>query len=85
MFNEGLMSSIRNGITAVDGDLAEEMLAEMVAGHGLLYRASATANMAGLQTLRGASVGQMTSDGLAPYPLDESFLAGLAECGITSP
>jgi hypothetical protein len=83
MFNEGLMSSVRNGITAVDGDLAEEMLAEMLAGTGLLYRASATANMAGLATSRSASVGRMTSEGLEPYPLDASFRAALAECGIS--
>ena len=85
MFNEGLMSSVRNGITAVDGDEAEEMLAEMLAGTGLLYRAAATANMAGLATSRSASVGRMTSDGLEPYPLDASFRAALSECGITAP
>jgi hypothetical protein len=85
MFNEGLMSSIRNGITAVDGERAEEMLAEMLAGSALLYRAAATANMAGLPSYRSAAVGRVSADGVEPFPLDESFRVALAECGITLP
>jgi hypothetical protein len=58
------------------------MLAEMLAGHGLVYRAAAATNGYGLPTGAEQRLGQITRDGIRPYPLDESFRAGLTACGI---
>lgn len=68
--------------TAASGDTARAMLAEMVAGKGLVFRAAAATVSYGLPTGTEQQVGQITRDGLRPYPLDESFGAGLAACGI---
>ncbi|MET0183183.1 MAG: hypothetical protein ABW199_09880 [Caulobacterales bacterium] len=69
-------------VTAASGDRARELLAELLAGRGLIFRAAAGAPAYGLPNERAASVGQVTSEGLRPILLDASFHAGLAQCGI---
>ena len=68
--------------TMASGDKAREMLDEMIAGNGLIYRQQTAAPAFGLPSPVEREVGQITKDGLAPFPLDESFRAGLASCGI---
>jgi hypothetical protein len=70
--------------TVASGDTARTMLTEMLAGRGLVYRAAAAANGYGLPTGSEREVGLMSKDGIRPYPLDESFRAGLAACGISA-
>lgn len=77
----GLMSTS----TVATGDKAREMLAEMVAGQSLIFRAASAAPAYGLPSTRTVEVGQFTRDGLTPIPLDDSFRRGLAECGISAP
>lgn len=71
--------------TVVGGDKAVDMLREMLAGRSLLYRQAGAAPNYGLPSSQTYAVGQWTSEGLRPIPLDESFRRGLAECGITLP
>ena len=78
----GMMSSIQNGITAVDGAEAEEMLAEMRGGSALIYRAASASQNLGLTSSSTQAVGRYTSDGHEPFPLDESFENALAQCGL---
>ena len=68
--------------TVASGDTAREMLADLRAGSGLVFRAAAATNSYGLPTGAEQRVGQITKDGLRPIPLDESFRAGLVTCGI---
>ena len=68
--------------TFAQGDRAKEMLAELLAGHGLLFRAKAAAPEAGLPGEGMYRVGQFTNEGLRPVPLDESLVSALAACGI---
>ena len=68
--------------TVASGETARAMLTEMLAGRGLVFRAAAATTSYGLPTGREREVGQATSDGVRPFPLDESFRAGLAACGI---
>lgn len=68
--------------TLVSGAAARAMLDEMLAGKGLIFRAAAAANPYGLPGEQQAAVGQATKGGLRPYPLDDSFHAGVAACGI---
>lgn len=70
--------------TVASGDTARAMLAEMLAGRGLVYRAAAATNGYGLPTGAEQSVGLMTRDAIRPYPLDGSFRAGLTACGIAA-
>jgi len=70
--------------TVAGGDTAKTMLAEMSAGHGLIFRAEAATQDYGLPTGNEERVGLLTAKGLAPYPLDDSFRAGLAACGIST-
>ena len=69
--------------TVAGGKIARIMLDEMLAGQGLIFRAAAATTSFGLPTGAGQSVGRITKDGLRPYPLDGSFRAGLAACGIS--
>jgi hypothetical protein len=69
--------------TVASGSIARAMLAEMLAGSGLIFRAAAATASYGLPTGSGRSVGLLTKDGVRPYPLDASFRAGLTACGIT--
>lgn len=71
--------------TVAGGDTARAMLAEMLAGSGLVFRAAGTTNSYGLPTGAGQRIGQITKDGLRPFPLDESLRTGLAMCGIAEP
>lgn len=71
--------------TVAGGDTAKAMLAEMVAGRGLIFRAEAATQDFGLPTGNEGRVGLLTAKGLAPFPLDDSFRAGLAECGVELP
>lgn len=68
--------------TVAGGDTARAILDEMLAGGGLVFRAAAATTSYGLPTGAEQSVGRVTKDGLRPYPLDDSFRAGLAACGI---
>jgi hypothetical protein len=68
--------------TVASGGTARAILSEMLAGKGLVFRAAAATAGYGLPTGAERNVGQITRDGLRPYPLDESFRAGLATCGI---
>lgn len=68
--------------TVASGDTARAMLDEMLAGRGLIFRAAATTTSYGLLTGADTRVGQITKDGLRPYPIDDSFRTGLAACGI---
>lgn len=65
------------------GEMAKAMLAELRAGHGLLYRAKAAATDTGLPDSGMYRVGQVTKDGLKPVPVDESLETSLAQCGMT--
>lgn len=69
--------------TMASGEKAKAMLAEMIAGTGLIYRSVAVQQF-GLADPRAQEVGQITKDGLKPIPLDASFHAALAVCGINS-
>jgi hypothetical protein len=71
--------------TVAGGETAGSMLAEMLEGHGLIYRAAAATASYGLPTGREQQVGRITKDGLRAIPLDDSFRAGLASCGISVP
>lgn len=67
--------------TMASGDKARTMLAEMISGSGLIYRAAAVQQF-GLADPRAHAVGQITKDGLRPIPLGASFRAALVQCGI---
>lgn len=69
--------------TMASGDKAKTMLAEMLAGQGLIFR-SANVQSFGLADPRAREVGQITRKGLTPIPLDESFKGSLAQCGIAA-
>ena len=71
--------------TVASGETAQAMLAEMLAGRGLIYRAAGATTGYGLPGSGGQEVGQITKNGLRPFPLDDSFRAGLAACGIAVP
>lgn len=77
-----LIAAVTATSTVASGDTARAMLAEMLAGTGLVFRAAATTTSYGLPTGAGQRVGQVTKDGLRPYALDDSLRAGLATCGI---
>jgi hypothetical protein len=68
--------------TVASGEKAKEILAEMLVGKGLVFRAGAAAPSYGLPSPATNNVGQMTANGLKPIPLDDSFRAGLQACGI---
>ncbi len=70
--------------TVASGETARAILDEMLAGRGLVFRAAAATASYGLPTGAGQEVGLLTREGVRPYPLDDSFRAGLASCGITN-
>jgi hypothetical protein len=70
--------------TVARGATARAILDEMLAGRGLVFRAAAASAAYGLPSDGGQRVGQITKDGLRPYPLDDSFRAGLAVCGVNA-
>jgi len=79
--NRMIMSATATS-TFAQGDRAKEMLTELLAGHGLLFRAKAAAPETGLLGTGMYRVGQITNDGLRPVPLDESLRTSLKECGM---
>ncbi len=81
-----LVASMTATSTVASGDLAREMLDEMLAGQGLIYRQAQAAPAYGLPSGAANRVGQYRSDeGLVPIRLDDSFRRGLAQCGIALP
>jgi hypothetical protein len=77
-----LSTALISTSTVASGPRAKEMLAEMLAGHSLLYRGATVAPEYGLPSRDMFEVGQYTRDGLVPFAIDDSFRAGLAACGI---
>lgn len=69
--------------TVASGQTARAMLDELLAGTGLIFRAAAATTGYGLPNDSGQQVGLLTKDGPKPYPIDDSFRAGLAACAIT--
>lgn len=84
MANSGnMIAAMTATSTMASGELAQEMLQELLAGQSLLYRQAQIAPAYGLPSGQTGSVGQYTSDeGHVPFKLDASFKRGLAECGI---
>jgi hypothetical protein len=70
--------------TVASGVTARTILAEMLAGSGLIFRAAAATASYGLPSGADRSVGLLTKDGIHPYPLDASFRAGLTACGVAN-
>ncbi|BBD98863.1 hypothetical protein SAMIE_1023640 [Sphingobium amiense] len=68
--------------TLASGEAARAMLDKMRAGHTLQFRQAAAASVYGMPQESMVLTGQITAKGLHPYPLDASFRAGLAACGI---
>jgi hypothetical protein len=68
--------------TVASGARAKELLAEMMAGKSLIFRRETAAPAYGLPSSAPYSVGQYTSEGQRPIPIDESFHQSLAACGI---
>jgi hypothetical protein len=68
--------------TLASGEIAKEMLAELRAGSGVIFRAAAATSAYGLPDSAMYRVGQYTNDGLKPIPVDASLETALAECGI---
>ncbi|PWG03308.1 hypothetical protein [Sphingosinicella humi] len=77
-----LAASMTATSTVASGEKAREMLAEMLAGKGLIYRQATAAPAYGLPSGETYRVGQLTDDEQRPFPLDASFRKALAECGI---
>lgn len=78
----GMISSIQNGTTAVAGEEAQEMLAEMRTGNELIYRTVAASQSFGLTNSSTMAVGRYNGKDLAPFPLDASFESALQQCGF---
>jgi len=70
--------------TMASGSKAREMLDEMLACRPQIFRAAASVPDYGLPSSNTYRVGQFTSKGLRPFPLDASFRAGLTACGIAT-
>jgi hypothetical protein len=81
-FTNRLMLAATATSTLASGERAREMLAELRAGKGLIYRAAAISTAYGLPDPNTNRVGQYTKDGLKPVPVDASLETALAECGI---
>jgi len=68
--------------TMASGPRARDMLAELLAGHQLLYRSASAAPDFGLPSSEALRVGQYTAKGQRPIPIDDSFRVGVTSCGI---
>lgn len=66
--------------TVTSGTEAAAMLDEMLAGSTLIYRANRPNTQFGLPTGYEQRVGQWTSEGQRPYPLDATFRRGVEQC-----
>jgi len=84
-FSMKLVAAMTATSTVASGDRAIAMLGEMLAGRALIFRAAAAMTDYGLQSSAMYRVGQITEKGLHPIPIDASFRAGLATCGIAPP
>ena len=71
--------------TVASGERAKAMLDELLAGKALIFRSAAVVLEFGLQSSAMYRVGQFTEKGLRPIPIDASFRAGLAACGLAPP
>jgi len=82
-----LVASMSSTSTLASGQLAAEMLREMLGGQSLLFRAAAAAPAFGVPTGNERDVGQITLNGgiveRRPFPLDASFREGIRACGIS--
>ncbi|MGE3746446.1 MAG: hypothetical protein AB7G25_12200 [Sphingomonadaceae bacterium] len=78
-----LAASMTATSTVASGQKAQEMLAEMLSGASLMARAAAAAPSYGLPSDTTFRVGQLTKEGIKPFPIDESFRRGIEECGIS--
>lgn len=68
--------------TVASGSVAWAMLGEMRQGRGLQFRQVSATAAYGLPDESSQVTGQITAKGLRPFPLDASFHAALATCGI---
>jgi hypothetical protein len=69
--------------TMASGDMAKEMLDEMLKGQSLLFRSAGTGPQTGLPDYSALMAGQMSDKGeLRPIPLDASLHEGLKACGM---
>ena len=84
-FSMKLAAAMTATSTVASGDRARAMLDEMLAGKALIFRAAAVTADYGLQSSAMYRVGQSTEKGLHPIPIDASFRAGLATCGLARP
>lgn len=66
--------------TVASGEEAAAMLNEMLAGSTLMYRANRPNAQFGLPTGQEQRVGQWTSEGLRPIPLDGAFRQSVEHC-----
>lgn len=66
--------------TVASGEEAAAMLNEMLGGSALIYRANRSNAQFGLPTGQEQRVGQWTSDGMRPIPLDASFKQAVEYC-----
>lgn len=66
--------------TVASGAEATAMLDEMLGGNTLIYRASRPNAQFGLPTGHEQRVGQWTSEGLRPFPLDATFRQSVEQC-----
>jgi|GEM_PF-1461232 len=66
--------------TVASSEEASAMLDEMLAGSTLIYRANRPNAQFGLPTSHGQRVGQWTTEGLRPIPLDATFRQGVEQC-----
>lgn len=76
------MLALTTASTVASGDTAWAMLDEMRRGKDLQYRQAEANTAYGLPQSSAQLAGQLTKKGLAPFPLDASFHAALARCGI---
>lgn len=79
-----LIASATATSTVASGQTARAILDEMLAGQGLVFRAATATPAYGLPGEGEQRVGQITKNGLRPYPLDDSLRAGLNACGIVT-
>jgi len=69
--------------TVASGEEAAAMLDEMLAGSTLVYRANRPNAQFGLPTGHEQRVGQWTSEGLRPIPLDATLRQSVEQCRAT--
>ncbi|MEM6900954.1 MAG: hypothetical protein AAF583_14450, partial [Pseudomonadota bacterium] len=78
----GMIFSVQNGVTAVGGDKATKLLAEMRIGKELRFRSKTAVPSAGLASASTYRTGRIENGELVPFLLDGSFERALADCGL---